>query len=238
MALYDGRMYDFPQNDAATSSFCRHSLPNDPTDGRDNYCLEGQQSSSQNTSSPVGATFGAHPADNQTPQCDESTRLIVDVVGFNVGKDFFIKELAFYNPTTDMAWQGLFKPPFEKELFKKKGLNCLDSNTQLHGLRWDAGDYPYSALYPTIAFFAQSGTLYASGEERCQQIQQFSTATIMNLEAMGCPPAKWLPHECLCPNHNTYNSECALDRAVRLGRHISQMYNMVPPKQAPPETIP
>ena len=205
MALFEhnGRMYGFAKDDAPNSSFYRHGLSNDSTDRRDNNCPEGQQSSSQNPSASVGFTFGAHPTDNQTPQCDESTRLIVDVVGFKVGKDFFIKELAFYNPSTHKSWQGLFKPPFEKELFKKKGLNCLDSNTQLHGLRWDAGDYPYSALYPTIAFFTQNAILYASGEEKCQQIQQFTTATIMKLAAMGCPPPEWTTVKRLCSNNTT-----------------------------------
>ena len=90
---HNGGMYGYSKDDAANTSFTRHCLPDDSEDRRDNHCLEGQQSSSQNSSPSVATTSGAHPADNQTPQCDESTRLIVDVVGFKVGKDFFIKEL-------------------------------------------------------------------------------------------------------------------------------------------------
>ena len=227
----NGGMYAFPQDDATSSTLCGHHLPNDPADGRYNHCPEGQQPPSENTAPTLAATDGTYPTDHQATPCDESTRLIVDVEGFQVCNDFFVKELAFYNPTTHKSWHGLFKPPFEKGFFKKKGLNCVENNR--HGLKWGSGEYPYSALYPTIAFFTQNATLFAKGDQKCQWIQQFTTAPIINLEQLGCPPAKQLPHECLCPHHNTYLKECALENAVRLGKYFGQMYNMVSPTPPP-----
>ena len=46
--------------------------------------------------------------------------LIIDLEGFHLRKDFYVKELAFYNPTTMMCWTSLFKPPFDRQFVKKK----------------------------------------------------------------------------------------------------------------------
>lgn len=233
--LENGGMYDLPPNGPSGSTVGGYHMPYDPADERYSHYPEGQQSMGENRAQTLATTDGSYSTDHQAPKCAESNVLIVDVVGFQVSKDFFVKELAFYNPTTHMSWLGLFKPPFEKGYLKKKGLKCIDFSTDdLHGLKWNSGDYPYSAVYSTIAHFAQNATLYAKGDEKCQWIQQFTTSPILNLELIGCPPANQLPHECLCLHHNTYIKECALDKAVRLGKYFAQMYNMVPP--TPPNT--
>ena len=103
-----------------------------------------------------------------------------------------------------------------------------------HGLKWEAGEYPYSALYPTFAFFSQNAILYAWSDIKCRWIQQFTTAPVINLQFLGGSDPKDLPHECACIHHNTYTKECALNNVVKLGKDFARMYNMVEPPPPPP----
>lgn len=226
----NGRMHGCSEDGPSTSTGGGHLLPDDSASGWDSHSPEGQPSTSGNSINTVAAPGGPYPANCQAAQGVEPNVLIIEVEGFQVGKDFFVKELAFYNPALHMTWQGLFKPPFDKRLLKKKGQNCIDFCTEnFHGIKWESGDYPYCALYSVISHFADGFVLYAKGDQKCQWIQQFTTAPIINLEQLGCPPAKQLPHECLCHLHNTFLKDCALDKAVRLGKFYARMYNMVPP---------
>lgn len=159
----------------------------------------------------------------------ESNLFIIDVEGFQLSKDFFVKELAVFNPVTENSWVGLFKPPFESLYLKKKGLQCINYCTDnFHGLKWDQGEFPYSAIYPMISHFANNATLYAKGQQKCAWLRQFTSAPVIDLETLGCPPAKELPHACLCMNHNTLFKTCAMDKAIRLGRYLVHMYDMQP----------
>ena len=256
MAFYDGRVHDFPQADATSSAVFEYNMPNDTTSGGYNYCTQGQQPPSDNTTSAVASPDAAYPVHHQDSQSDESTRLIVhdpthlapscnaptrlivDTMGFFFsGEEFYIKELAFYNPATHTSWHGLFKPPFQKGWWKKKGIDFLKHGTDFHGLNWESGEYPYSALYSIFAFFSQNAVFYAKGDFKCRWIQQFASTTVVNLGRIGCPSLKELPHECTCIHHNTYRKECALNNAVKLGKEFAKMYDMnaVPPPQPPTE---
>ena len=110
-----------------------------------------------------------------------------------------------------------------------KGIKCIDYCTQnFHGLSWHQGEYPYSSLFPAISHFADDTTLYAKGEQKCRWLHKYTTSQVIDLEQLGCPPTKQLPHASLCPHHNTFIKTCALDKAVRLGKYLSQLYEMTP----------
>lgn len=227
----DGRMYDLTQNDNPSHDVQGCQLQND-TEGRWNCSGIGrqQQQPSRNSSQPMATSDGTYPTYCQDPQSPQPNIFIVEVEGFQIFKDFYVKELAFYNPSTCNTWLGLFKAPFDKGILKKKGLKCIDYCIEnFHGLRWEQGDFPYSAIYPIISHFAHNAILYTKGLDKCRWIQQFTTAPVINLEQLGCPPAQELPHASLCQHHNTYHKTCALDKSVRLGKYLSQLYEMGQP---------
>ena len=230
----NGTMYDPAQDDSPNSAQGGHLLSNDTEIGW--YCnsSEGRPTTSRDTTQHVAPDDGQHTAHCKATQSAPTNIFIVDVEGFQISKDFFVKELAFYNPESHKMWHGLFKPPFDKVLLKKKGLKCIDFCTeQFHGLRWEHGDYPYSALYSIISHFAANAILYAKGAEKCKWLQQFTAAPIFDLEQLGCPPSQHLPHGCPCPQHNTLKWKCALDKAVRFGKYFANIFMMVPPPPPP-----
>ena len=218
------------QDDPSNSTEGGHHLPNDTQISWDYHPFEGQRNRSGNTSQHVASDDRSHRAHCQDTQSAATNIFIADVEGFEISKDFFVKELAFYNPSTHRMWHGHFKPPFDKVFLKRKGLKCIDICTeQLHGLRWEHGDYPYGALYSIISHFAENGFLYAKGFEKCKWLQQFTAAPVLDLEQLGCPPSHQLPHGCPCPHHNTLKWNCALDKAVKFGKYFSNLFAMVPP---------
>jgi len=155
--------------------------------------------------------------------------LIVDVEGFQLKKDFYVKELAFYQPFTKEYWLATFKPPFDRQYVKKKYCTDMDWVTRnLHGLKWEEGQYPYSMAYYMINHFGSHFLLHAKGEEKSLWIQHQTPFTVINLELMGSPKAKELPFGCFCTFHNTLEKSCALDKAVRLGQFYEGLFTMHP----------
>ena len=153
--------------------------------------------------------------------------LIVDVEGFQLRKDFYVKELAFSNPATQEYWVGTFKPPYDRQALKKRYNMDIDWVTaNLHGLRWEEGIYPYSVAFAMINFFGNSHQLYAKGRDKCIWIQQYTATPVLDLEQLGCPPARDLPFGSYCIFHNTLHKSCALDKAVRYCTYINGLFAM------------
>ena len=202
-------------------------------------CNHLEQPKSGDTTPTVAQDGGSHAVDCQAPQGSKPNIFVVEVEGFQVYGDFYVKELAFYNPTTHKCWSTLFKPPFEKKHLKKKGLQCIEySTTNIHGLKWEDGIYPYSALYTVVSHFASSSILYAKGLQKCKWLQQYTCSSIYDLDQLGCPPAKDLPHQCLCMYHNSVLKDCALDKSLRLGKYVADMFQMMPgPPMASTESV-
>ena len=75
----------------------------------------------------VAATTASAPHSTSEKHHSPSRNiLIVDLEGFQLKKDFYVKELAFYNPTTMTCWTGLFNPPFDRQFVKKKYATDMD----------------------------------------------------------------------------------------------------------------
>ncbi len=171
---------------------------------------------------------GPNAATATTPVWDgESEIFIVDVEGFQIKQDFFIKELAFYNPYSKQMWSGVFHAPFDRAYLKKKGQECIEyASSNLHGLRWEQGQYPYSMSYHLISHFGKKGNLYAKGSQKCVWLQQYTTSPVTNLEVFGCPPPKDLPQAYLCIEHSSLEKACAMDKAIRLGNYMASLWEM------------
>ena len=154
--------------------------------------------------------------------------LIVDVEGFQLNKDFYVKELAFYQPSTREYWAATFKPPFGRQYVKKRFASDMDWVTRnLHGLKWEDGQFPYAMAFHMISHFGSTYQLYAKGEEKSLWVQQQTPFTVVNLELLGFPKAKELPFGCFCRHHNTLEKSCALDKAVRLGTYYNELFSLV-----------
>ena len=167
---------------------------------------------------------------NTTPivKTESVEMLIVDVEGFQIMKDFFIKEVAFYNPHNQLYWTGIFLPPFERDSLKKKSKTCIEwATNHRHGLKWEKGQYPYSMTYYVFSHFGKDAQLYAKGREKCAWLQQYSTKPVINLDDFGYPPAKEVPQEYLCSEHNQSTDKfCAVDKAIRLGRYMQTLWDL------------
>lgn len=168
-----------------------------------------------------------------------SNGLIVEVEGFQMKNDFYVKEMAFVNPITKEYWVGVFYPPFDRQHMKKKYYQELDwATTNLHGLTWEEGLYPYSVAFTMLHHFGANFQLYAKGRQRCVWIQQHTCIPVVDLDDLGCPPLKELPFGCFCEFHNTLHKSCALNKATSLGQYLVNMFTMktsYPKPEAPQE---
>lgn len=160
----------------------------------------------------------------------ESDILIVDMEGFTLKDEFFVKELAFYNPCTMQCWVGTFKPPYDKKYIKSCYSKTMrEEAIEMHGLKWDDdGLYPYSMAFTMINRFANTHQLLAKGRRNCLWLQQYTDTILIDLEQYGCPPASELPFGCYCQFHNSTFKSCALDKAVRMGRYYVNLFTMKP----------
>ena len=108
--------------------------------------------------------------------------LMVEAQGFWVKDDFYVKQLAFFNPISRVGWEGTFKPPFDKTGFKPSYLKKLLSPNGDYELQWEEGEYPYSLAITMIAYFAQHYTLYSNGRFKCQWFEKFASSSVIDLE--------------------------------------------------------
>ena len=153
--------------------------------------------------------------------------LIVDAEGFQLKKDFYVKEMAFYNAVTKEHWVGTFKPPFDKKCMKKKFARDIDIYVQAFtGLKWEEGTFPYNVAFTMLTYFGNKHQLYARGKDTCQWIQQHTSLSVVDLEELGCPIIDALPFRSYCVQHNSLKRTCALDRAMRMGYYLMDMFSL------------
>ena len=192
-----------------------------------------EKSSTLCATMPLKNTVDASQAFQQPPQETLQLQpsplplLMVDVEGFTLKNDFYVKELAFFNPATSECWVGTFKPPFDKKCLKGSYSATMVAK-ESHGLKWEDGTYPYSLAFTLISHYGSNYRLFAKGRDKCLWFQQFTTSTVSDLDQLGCPSFQELDLGCRCPYHNTMNNSCALDKSVRLGRYYVNIFIMKP----------
>jgi hypothetical protein len=152
--------------------------------------------------------------------------IIIDVEGYLLHNDFFVKEFACYNPFNGKCWTALFLPPFHKDMIKKKYEKNITTAT--HGLTWNQGQLPYSMLFQVVEHFGANFKLYARGKDKIKWIQHFSNHPVHDLELLGCPDAAELTPTNTCAYHDTENNTCALNNAIKYGVYFSNFYDMKP----------
>lgn len=227
-----GRMYANAQDHSENSTSTQHMVRNAAGSGWTGSETEAQSNSCAHPSSIMASSDGTNRSGDDHQQSSDPDTLFVGVEGFQLNNDFYLKELAFFNPVTMQCWSGLFKPPFDKKYMKKKGADAIDTITRnVHGLKWDDGAFPYPMAYYVVSHFGSENLLYSKGKDVCAWLQQFTTTPIIDLDQFGCPPLKELPHGCLCLHHNTLDKSCAIDKAVRMGQFFSKVFALQPVAQ-------
>lgn len=151
-------------------------------------------------------------------------RCVVEFQAFRNNKDkFIIKELAFFDISTNVVNYFLFKPPFA---FRK--LNSKSSRTNkwltnhLHRISWNEGFTQYKELDSIMYHYCQQyDEIYTSGEEKSKWIEMYCTSDVMSvtLDKNFIPELNGLCIGVKNPLHKLSN--CALSRAYRVGALVA-----------------
>ena len=164
------------------------------------------------------------------PTCSTPQVMIVDFEGYEFDGNYFIKELAFYDPFGMYRWNTTFRSPFALISCKKRLTENIElQQFQSHGLTWESGQLPYSGQAHIVSSFASNYQLYAQNSEKTQILEQVSNCTITDLSFMNVPPVYELPFGSFCFYHDVTKFSCALDKAVRIGQYFLNLYSKQDP---------
>lgn len=201
-------------------------VPNECGEGRSRCSSkEGPRENTYTTSSLGSTPRKTGDPSSSLPGCPSPQIMIADIEGFLIDEQFFIKELALYDPFAMVHWVGTFQQPFSLASMKKKVIDSVNSQQfTLHGMDWESGQYPYSYLPQTLWTFASNYQLYAENKKKCEIIQEFSNCTVIDLACIDIPPLYELPFGAYCYFHDATRCSCALDRAVRIGHYFLNVF--------------
>lgn len=156
--------------------------------------------------------------------------VVIEFEGFQVKtNDFVIKELAFYVVDHGYHARWSFLPPYPWEQLTVKNRKSYAWLTRYcHGLRWDSGELPYSALERIVSsLFISYKTIYTKGLEKTKFLEKISKRKIFNLNDFGCPKIDSLKRTVLnCPSHKSHFKHCALLKAFSYGEYIKERLNL------------
>ena len=221
----NGGVYDY--GDIASATQTGHLVRDDQEAGRTGSQPQGQPNQSASSTPDMAGPDGQVRLPNKFAWNPSSNGLIVDVEGFQMKKDFYVKEMAFVNPQSKAYWVGTFLPPYSRQAMKKRYIQDMDwAMRNLHGLKWEEGLYPYNVAFTMLNHFGNNSQLLAKGREKCLWIQQHTSLPVIDLEELGCPPAKDLPFGSFCVFHNSLHKSCALDKAAKLGQYVMDLFSL------------
>lgn len=115
----------------------------------------------------------------------------MDVQGFKSSANSFVfKEVSVSYVRGTVVNTYLFKPPFPWEVLQaryKSENSWLTRN--YHGLAWESGSVPYTAVSLTLQPFLQAASVtYVKGSEKRSWLQEkFPETYFVNVEDIGCP---------------------------------------------------
>lgn len=151
-------------------------------------------------------------------------RCVVEFQAFrNNHNKLIIKELAFFDISTNVVNYFLFKPPFPFRLLNSKSSRTNRWITRhLNHITWDEGFTQYKELDNIMYHYCQQyEEIYTSGDEKTKWIQKYCFSKVTNI-TLNKNFATGLNGLCIgvksC-QHKTYN--CALSRAYRVGALLS-----------------
>ena len=140
------------------------------------------------------------------------------------GGDFIVKEFSVYDAKYDVSHTVIFAPPYPEHLLSADVMmqNSYVTNN-IHGLRWNTGDVPYSSCDDTIrSLTAPYAYLCVKGEQKKKLILNLiPDACVVDVGEMGCPKLEKLARLFVrshCVEHSTFPLHtCAALNAKRVG---------------------
>lgn len=163
--------------------------------------------------------------------------VVIDFQGFQLAPhSFVVKELAFYDIHHDYHGRWSFQPPYAWEKLsarKQKTYTWIIRN--VHGMSWESGDLPYTALRRILMFlFEAYDTIYVKGLEKVKFLQKLSPSNITNLNDMKCPKIQNLRIPTVkCPFHKPQFHYCALNKVAAFSSFVLTSTQIVSPINNP-----
>lgn len=152
--------------------------------------------------------------------------VVIEFEGFQLQPNsFVIKELAFYSVKYGYHGRWCFLPPFAwEQLSAKKRKTNAWLIRYCHGLRWESGELPYSALQTILLSICISYTdIYVKGLEKTIFLEHLLGRKVLDLNDFNCPKMKDLESkEVCCPVHSTPFKHCALAKATAYASFINK----------------
>ncbi len=138
--------------------------------------------------------------------------------------DFVVKEFSLYDARSDVCHTAIFAPPYPEHFLSADVArqNAYVTNN-IHGLRWNSGDVPYSACRETLrSLTAPYAYLCVKGEQKKKLlVKLIPDACIVDVGELGCPKLEKLAHLFVtshCVEHSTLPMfTCAALNAKRIG---------------------
>lgn len=152
--------------------------------------------------------------------------VVIEFEGFQLKPHIFvIKELAYFDVDRDYHGRWSFLPPHPwKQLSPKDKKKFSWVTRYCHGLRWECGDLPYTALPLILSFlFVSYSDIYVKGLEKSKFLENLSGKKILDLNDFKCPKVGSLKHSTLiCNDHIHDFKHCALSKAAAYGSFIKE----------------
>lgn len=159
--------------------------------------------------------------------------VIIEFEGFQLQPDsFIVKELAFFDVKYGYhgRWSFLAPHPWEQLSAKhRKTFSWLTHHC--HGIQWDYGDLPYSALQLILtSLFVSYTDIYSKGLEKCKFLEKLCGRKILDLNDFKCPKIYDLKVKSIlnCPSHESHFQHCALAKAAAYGSFIKEQFFSTP----------
>lgn len=161
-----------------------------------------------------------------------SSSLVIEFEGFHLKPHIFIiKELAYFDVERGYHGRWSFLPPHPWYMLTKKEKRKFSWTTRrCHGLSWESGDLPYTALPLIVSFlFLSYSDIYVKGLEKSKFLENLSGKKILDLNNFKCPKVENLKFSTLhCPDHIVDFKHCALAKATAYGSFIKEGLNSSP----------
>lgn len=201
----------------------RDLVPHEPAERRDRNHPEERPREIHDSTTDMGSAAEQNlPSPESTPMCTPNV-LMVDFTGFEFHEDFFIKELALFQPFNKACWVGTFQKPFSNHSWNKKMLKTTEIQTQtIHGLRWDDGQYPYHMLSQLLYYLGQYHIFYVKNAEKANVLQHVTDFAICHLQNVQLSSSS---RSSYCQFHDPTQYYCALDHAVGMGQCFVDMFS-------------
>lgn len=152
-------------------------------------------------------------------------KVVIDIKGFKPrNSDYILRELAYSIPELGECMVYHIKTTQHKTLSytDKSVIAWLSKN--FHHIPIKGGEVKFSYLKELFKYLKTKGNpsgleLYSKGKEKTLFISKISGLPVIDLESLGCPSYKELPHYwLLCGLESHLNiKHCALKKAAALG---------------------